>query len=203
MARKGLRVVSGDEGEIGKEELQEYQEAASSAVSSVESKEQRANLQKVFNELETLHLYRDLRSNGFSETEAADLLKYGAVHYNVDEEGRKSIATVRAGVYHAIGDAVKRAGGHESALRAMRKDGYMKEREHEDFSGRIKRRVENHLEHLARAAVWLFMAVGAILMLVSGYAFTAAVVGSAFEVTSLFVIGLILFVMGMILWVKK
>ena len=188
--------------EVTDAEFKEYQEAASIAMGSV-AKAHRTHLKRLFSEPRTLRLYRDLRGNGVSEEEAADMLKYGAVNYQTDENGEESIQVNRIGLYHAIGDAVKRAGGHEAALNALRRDGYMDKREHEEHRGRVKQRVENHLERLARAAVWLFMAIGVILVLISGFSMTGAVVGSTFETSLLFVIGLVFFVMGLVLKIRK
>ena len=91
-------------------------------------------------------------------------------------------------------------------------EGILDEKEYVTIKKRIEDKKEKMIGHARKhlselenrvAAVWLLVAIGAILMLVSGYTITAAVVGSVFEITLLFVIGFALFAAGIFLWLRK
>lgn len=189
--------------DVSQREVREYQEAASLAVGSVEDKAHRKHLERVFKDPDSFGIYRDLREGGMSQEKAADMLRYGAVHYEANSKGEKTIRFDKVGVYHAIGDGVRRAGGHEAAIRAMIRDGYMDAEESGEYGHRIKKRVEEDLAWLAEAAVWIFMAIGVVLVLMSGFTMTGAVIGSAASLPWIFFVGLALFVMGLILKFKK
>ncbi|MBU0977632.1 MAG: hypothetical protein KKD18_04405, partial [Nanoarchaeota archaeon] len=135
-----------------------------------------------------------------SVRQAADFLRYGAARLVESEE--EGVQMNRADFYKAVGEGIKRAGHHEDALYALEKDGYLEPEEREDIRGRIEGRAHSYLENKV-AAIWLFMVIGAILMLISGFTMTGAAIGSVFDVSLLFIIGFALFVIGFVLRIKK
>ena len=68
-----------------------------------------------------------------------------------------------------------------------------------DSSVKAIRHAKSHLESLARAAVWIFIVMGIVLILTSGLGVTGAVIGGAARFSWMFFVGLVFFVIGAIL----
>lgn len=146
--------------------------------------------------------YSILRRDGYTAEKAIGLVKIGAVNYR-KENGEDVVEIDRAGLYHAIGEATIRAGGHEKAVRALEKSEYLTREEGDVIKHRIKKSVQEDLEHLARAAGWVMICLGALIVLASGFSVTGAVIGTVVNTSVSFVVGLVLLIAGLFMNFKR
>jgi len=181
----------------GKELPKGYEEAAGMALGSVQDEGERTHLAEILNHPRSIKFYADMVENGVSGGQAASFLKYGAARLQESEDG--GVRMKRADFYKAVGDNMKRAGHHEDALEALERDGYLTKEERGEASGRIERTSRGYLEGLATAAVWIMMALGVVLILLSGFSMTGAVIGSVVSPTIVFFVGLVFFLIGLFL----
>lgn len=219
MPRAGLpKREDGHEGRRGSEQEgprqnrtlklpKDYASVAREVIRSYGSAEEQQQVARVLGRENSVTMYQDMIKAGYSRAEAIDMLKSSVK----DLARGEKVPSFKAYEEGRVAGDTRRA-QYAQFLRYMREDGILSKEDEAKYLGKIKRiRAERHrggeslLEGMAQreAAVWLFMAIGAILILISGFSMTGAAVGSMFEVTSLFVIGLALFVIGLLLKVKN
>lgn len=184
----------------------DYMAVAGRVLNSVEDEKSRVYAGQVLGMQDAQKMYHDMRKSGMSNGQATIYLK----HALGDIAQGKPISF--KAYARAVAEDIANTGQYVEALDAMKDDGLISEGEHRKYVLKLRDRMDarqrgatSMLENIAKkeAAVWLFMVIGAILVLISGYSITGAVVGSMFEVTSLFVIGLVFFILGLLLKVKK
>jgi hypothetical protein len=199
-----LRLVKGDEQEDDGTR-KDYQTFTNKIVSQVVPNE-RGTAKHILKSEKAKELYNVLKKEGIPERQ----MERFYVHGMNDLAQGKSISP-RAYTM-AVAEEIANYGSYTEALVEMQKEGLLTKDQYREVLHKMSKNVRDRtgrlssaLEELAEkeAAVWLFMAIGAILVLISGFSMTGAVVGSMFEVTSLFVIGIVLFLIGLVLRVKK
>lgn len=176
----------------------QYEALKSEIISKVEPKSQQA-VAEIFSKGKTVELYRTLVEEGVPPRTIHDIMLRGI---NYLREGR-----ISPGAYvTAVGEELSRYEGYEGVIEEMRHDGVLTERQYHEIVGSIKdrrkeraRHTSSNLEHLAKAAVWIVVLAGALLMLFSGISVTGGAVGTVAYPTAAFIIGLVLFVLGLLL----
>ncbi|MFH1802066.1 MAG: hypothetical protein ABH864_01285 [archaeon] len=215
--RPNLRIVrQGDSREVAPKEVKgrkevvkldkDYAAVAGRVLNSVEGDESRQYVGNVLGTEDAQTMYHDMRKAGMSNGQATIYLKHA-----LGDLGQGHGISFKA-YARAVAEDIAKTGDYVEALDAMRDDGLISEADHRKYVVKLKDRavdrqagVSGMLEKVVEkdAAVWLFMAIGAVLILVSGFTMTGAVVGSTFDISSLFVVGLVLFVGGIILKFRK
>ncbi len=162
---------------------------------------------RILHERNAVMFYNQLKEDGVPEDVIGTTLAYSAER--LAEGKNPSIGAYLVAAGSKLMELDRKYG---RVIEDAYEEGILNEHEYKTIRGRVGERQERMVKHARKhlseletrvAAVWLLMAVGAVLMLLSGFTMTAAVVGSAFGVTSLFVLGLVLFVVGIILRAKK
>jgi hypothetical protein len=206
------RIARSDEprGEAGKKKAlpEGYQTFANKLLASVDPRERKVAKHVLYNTPKAEELYVLLRKDGMPETQIMRFYKHG-----INDIARGKGKNISPSAYTgAIAEEIASYGGYAEALKEMRKEDIISSRQYSEalhkMGSNVKdrtKRLSSALEELAEkeAAVWLFMAIGAILVLVSGFSMTGAVIGSTFDVSLLLILGIILFIMGLILKIKK
>ena len=200
--------VEGESGEETRELSKDYVTFANKVASTFGPKEMEMAKHILLNAPKADELYTLLKKEKKPEWQIMRFYKHGI---NDIALGKGKSISPRA-YTGAIAEEMAGYGGFADSLKEMREMEIITPRQYKEAVHKMGRNVKERsrefhsaLEELAQreAVVWLFMAIGAILILVSGYTMTGAVVGSVFEVTSLFVIGLVLFIIGLVLKLRK
>ncbi|MFH1290050.1 MAG: hypothetical protein ABIH92_01440 [Nanoarchaeota archaeon] len=178
-----------------------YQKVADGVLSRVDEKSRPA-VAKILSEKRALKLYETLVEKGVPPRTIQDVMLDGIDDMAQDKE-------VSVGAYvKAVGEELLRHKGYRGAVDAMYEDHVLTARQYEeivrDLDEKGPARVQElrgDLEGLARAAAWIMMILGVVLILYAGLgSVTGAVIGpSPAFVPLTFVIGFILFVIGLFL----
>lgn len=190
------RAEGEDDEEVGKE----YKTFSNKIVAQVGPKE-RGLAKNVLNSKNAREMYKIFKEEDMSDREIERFFKHG-----MDDLAHGKKISPRAYTM-AVAEEIASYGTYSEALYEMKEEGLLSSDQYKEVLSVMKGRVErgssrfaSGLEQMAdKAGIWLFMAVGAILMLVSGYSVTGAVIGTVTEVSFLFVIGLVLFIVGLVL----
>lgn len=115
-------------------------------------------------------------------------------------------------VIGAVAEQMSNYRGYIGALKAMKKDGLIKDREYKEYIGRMQddleegsERVTSGLEdEVRKVGVYLFIFIGGILALFGGMSITGAVVGTSLSSSPLsFYLGIVLLVVGLLLMKRR
>lgn len=150
---------------------------------------------------EVRETYGILRKDGLSKREIKDIMSSeGAIRNMVKYKGKITTTDYLEGVVKAL-----RANEHYTEIvEDMHEAEVISERTyhsarqdlHESSSGH-KRRAKSALERMVGA--WIFLIAGVVLMISSGIAITGGVIGKTATPTLGFIIGFVLFVLGLLM----
>jgi len=148
----------------------------------------------------------DLKQNGVPVGERERFYRHGM---NDLAQGKPLSAEAVIG---AVAEQMSNYRGYIGALKAMKKDGLIKDREYKEYIGRMQddleegsERVTSGLEdEVRKVGVYLFIFIGGILALFGGMSITGAVVGTSLSSSPLsFYLGIVLLVVGLLLMKRR
>lgn len=208
---RGLDVKDTDKKYTGKMEFPKGYASMAHKLLRNFPKEQRKAVVSVLRSENAVKSYEILEENDFDEAETRDVMVHGMQDL---ARGNK----ISVGNYAmAIATRLKKVEQYGEIVDDMYKDGIINLRQYHDLKDNVDDKLESGhkkfnsgLEHLVAhkqrriAAVWIFIGLGAILMLLSATSVTGAVIGpSALHSPATFVVGLVLFVLGLLVGKKS
>jgi hypothetical protein len=200
--REGKKGRGVDEKDIGGKSDAEYKLLVDEALEAVEPKSRPA-VKKILDAAQTRARYRQMVERGDPPRTIQEAFIGGIYHLQKGE--------LSPGAYLiAVGNELKRHEGYKEASKGMYHDRVLTGQEAEALHGRVHEKTRKrmrdtaeNLEGLARAAVWVLIAAGILLMLFSAESFvgfTGAVIGVSEAVRpATFFLGFIFFVVGLLM----
>lgn len=181
-----------------------YKTFANKIVAQVTPKE-RGVAKNVLNSKNAKEMYKIFKEEDMPDKQIERFFKHG-----VDDLAQGKKISPRAYTM-AVAEEMAQYGAYSEALYEMKQEGLLTSDQYREVLGTMKERVHKGSQRFAsglevmaeKAAVWLFMAIGAILVLISGFTMTGAAIGTVFDITLLLVVGVALFIVGLILNFKN
>ena len=198
--RSGLKYHSGEveEAKIDRG----YQEFANRILSSMSEKDREA-MTHVLSSKKAMETYHIMKEQGLPPATMREIMIDGA--NDIARERDISVGTYLV----AVGNELKRHEKYIGVVDAMYEDHVLSERQYSEIQGSVKKKSSerikqvSRLEGLAKAAVWIMMLVGGLLMLFSSSTITGNVIGAHAGQPFMFVIGFVLFVIGLMVNVRN
>lgn len=194
-----MKYRRGDEEEVGKD----YEKIVMQLVSNLESS-QRENAMKILYSDKAIKTYELMKEDEISPRIIRNVMLHNLKRFS---KGKG----LSAGTYlSGVAQDLVRNEEYLDVVEGMREEGVISESTYEramkDIEGQHKhgvRKVKSGLEDLARAAAFLFMFTGIVIMLDSQFTFTGATIGNGISPTAAMVVGIALFVIGVAAFPRK
>ena len=166
--------------------------------------EHRQQAEGILIKSKALETYGIMKDRGLPETTMRRIMAHGM---NDIARGKH----VSVGAYAmAIAEELTALGGYSDIVDEMHEEGVLSDRQYHDLKGTVREQARKRaklfdtgLEGLAKAAVWILMFLGGILMLFSSTTITGAVTGPSASQPFTFILGFVLFVIGLLLYYRK